>query len=85
MNKILRKIFYEVTTISKMGVSSLKVKGIKAISFEELIPNFNQLLDEKTQTTSNLDMKANPEQVSLSYERMGHNKEYNVKTMKGRL
>jgi len=50
-----------------MGVSSLKVKGIKAISFEELIPNFNQLLDEKTQTANNIDIKANPEQVSLNY------------------
>ena len=68
-----------------MGVSSLKVKGIKAISFEELIPNFNQLLDEKTQTANNIDIKANPEQVSLNYQRLGQSKEHNVKTMKGRL
>jgi hypothetical protein len=44
MNKILRKIFYEITVISKMGVSTLKVKGIRPISFEELVPNFNELL-----------------------------------------
>lgn len=47
MNKILRKIFYEITVINKMGVSTLKVKGIRSISFEELIPNFNDLLEEK--------------------------------------
>lgn len=45
MNKILRKIFYEITVINKMGISTLKAKGIRSISFEELIPNFNDLLE----------------------------------------
>lgn len=44
MNKILRKIFFEVTVISKVGVSTLKTKSIRPIIFEELVPNFSELL-----------------------------------------
>ena len=40
MNKILRKIFFEVTVISRMGVSTLKTKNIRPVVFEEILPNF---------------------------------------------
>jgi len=43
MNKVLRKIFLEITTLGKMGVSSIKIKPIRAIAFEDLIPNFREL------------------------------------------
>lgn len=50
MNKILRRVFIEITVLGKMGVSTLKTKGIRPISFEELIPNFSELLEEKAVT-----------------------------------
>lgn len=68
MNKILRKIFYEITVINKMGVSTLKPKGIRSISFEELIPNFNDLLEEKANNNQlGTGSKLNPEQVSIHH------------------
>jgi hypothetical protein len=33
MNKILRRVFIEITVLGKMGVSTLKPKGIRAIAF----------------------------------------------------
>lgn len=44
MNKILRRVFIEITVLGKMGVSTLKTKGIRPIAFEELVPNFAELL-----------------------------------------
>jgi hypothetical protein len=82
MNKILRKVFFEVTSISKMGVSTLKTKGIKAVSFDELIPNFTELLEEKGNVTLPNPPKPNPELIPLAYQRPS--REYDVKTIKGR-
>lgn len=44
MNKILRKVFVEITNIEKLGVSTLKLKNIRPVAFEELVPNFAQLV-----------------------------------------
>lgn len=60
MNKILRKIFYEMTIIGKLGVSTLKAKGIRPVLFEEFIPNFSQLLEDKSSMNPIPSSKVNP-------------------------
>lgn len=40
-----------------MGVSSLKVKGITPVSFEELLPNFQELMQ---QTNAGSIIRPNP-------------------------
>lgn len=52
MNKVLRKIFVEITVLGKVGVSSLKAKNIKSITFDDLIPNFSELLQQNNQANS---------------------------------
>lgn len=44
--KVLRKIYLEITMISKTGSAILKpdTKNIKEINFEEFIPNLQELL-----------------------------------------
>jgi hypothetical protein len=42
-----------------MGVSTLKAKNIKGILFEELIPNFNELLEDRTNLPT-INTKVNP-------------------------
>ena len=49
---MLRKIFVEITVLGKVGVSSLKAKNIKSITFDDLIPNFSELLQQNNQANS---------------------------------
>ena len=54
MNKVLRKIFLEITVLGKVGVSSPKTKNIKPITFDDLIPNFNDLLQQTANQTNSI-------------------------------
>lgn len=66
-----------------MGVSTLKIKGIKPIVFEDLLPNFDQLLQQTTNNSNNL--RPNPEQMSLPLSQAKlQDRDYDMKTMKGR-
>ena len=64
MNKVLRKVFLEITVLGKVGVSSLKVKNIKPITFDDLIPNFNELLQQTNQQASTI--RPNPENMPMT-------------------
>ena len=84
MNKVLRKIFLEITILGKMGVSTLKVKNIRPITFDDLIPNFNEML-QQTHTQTNT-IRPNPENIpmSLSNSHQEVERDYDMKTLKGR-
>lgn len=83
MNKVLRKVFLEITTLGKMGVSSIKTKPIRPVSFEDLIPNFNELQQVSSQGN---EIRPNPEHVpfSMVYPQSENEKDYDLKTLKGR-
>ena len=70
--------------ISKTGSAILKpdTKNIKEINFEEFIPNLQELLSERTLTTSKL---INPEHHSLAYEGKEEPSHRDLRTLKGRL
>jgi hypothetical protein len=82
MNKILRKIFIEITVLGKTGVSTLKTKPIRPITFDDLLPNFHMLLQQTA--TQGSHVRPQPEHVPLSL-RGETERDYDMKTLKGRL
>lgn len=61
-------------------MSQLKTRDIRPIRFQELIPNFQELL----QQTEGLPGRPNPEQVPIGLAGNREEKDYDMKTLKGR-